>query len=748
MARRTVPFLVPALLTVVATALAGAEGGERGFRIESPGARLGPDGMVAVGGAVARLDGRMLLADAIRYDLAADAVWASGNVVYRMPGVRITAARLGARPRQHSGDAWEVEAVIQSKDRRMVVRAEHIEWRERTLVLHHVTAGFGHGGIIGFWMPRMTITLAEGWDEVRRTAKGSERGKGAPAAVVTQQAAAEAVDGIELLSPAVTLVHVPVMWLPWMYRDFSRDYPWSQVRFGESRRLGYFIRYWVGTDLPAFAGWKTSVEARGDLHSIAGGGAGARLAWSNDRWGTGDIWAYRQPAEHVRGGPGNKQELEVRQADFVDAEHRLPLLFGPGAGAAYGRFTALPDPDPTVPGWPADTTGLRWMSDYFPERLERRPPPQRGGTAAYGVGPGTLVVDTVRRPNDAIDMTERWHSVQAVVPPVQLLGPVHLAGQVWEEDLHRQNTDTSANRINWQSTAMASKWWGGFGADAQAGIKGLTYGDGVIAGVEQPQWQNRRQGVADGGVSVRLAESFGDGWKHIITPRLGLQLLGQGVGDALPVYAFGDPRDSLEEDKRFLTAGFSTSLAKGAPLFRAEFLTRWALRDQERWFTDAATGASGFSSHRLVDITGTAEGAPVRDVTLVAAFKYDARQALWERVNAGIGWNAARWTQPRYDITIVPATSATARTIEQGPGLALVANRYRFDGSLLMGPGGAAVDKWRLKLLRHMVDGDLQLGFEVIHDPVTGAVTDRRATIGFALGINEKLSTPSYGLSF
>jgi hypothetical protein len=748
MARPTAAH-VTTLILLAGSALQAAEPAAGRFRLLSSGARLGMDGAVTVsGGVVAQLDGHTLLADAIRYDVAQNAVWASGHVIYRMPGVRIAAARLGARPQARSGDAWEVEAVIQSKDRRLVVRAEHIEWRERTLVLHQVSAGFGHGGIIGFWMPRMTITLAEGWDQVRRSAQGSERGKGAPATTAAQQAAAETVDGIELLSPTVTLVHVPVMWLPWMYRDFSHDYPWSQVRFGESRRLGYFLRYWVGTDLPSLAGWKTSVEARGDLHSIAGGGAGARLAWSNNRWGTGDVWAYRQPAEHLRGGPGNKQELAVRQADFVDAEHRLPLLFGPGAGAAYGRFTALPDPDPTVAGWPADTTGLRWMSDYFPERLEHRPPPQRGGAAAYGIGPGTLVVDTMRRPNDAIDMTERWHSLQAVVPPVQLLGPVHLAGQVWEEDLHRQNADTSANRITWQSTILASKWWGGFGADAQAGLKGLTYGDGVIAGVDQPQWQSRRQGVADGGVSVRLAERFGDGWKHVITPRLGLQLLGQGVGDALPVYAFGDPRDSLEEDKRFLTAGFSTSLAKGAPLFRAEFLTRWALREQERRFTDAATGASGISDHRLVDITGTAEGAPIRDVTLVAAFKYDARQALWERVNAGLGWNAARWAQPRYDITIVPATSATARTIEQGPGLALVANRYRLDAAVLMGPGGAAVDKWRLKLLRHMVDGDLQLGFEVIHDPVSGAVTDRRATIGFALGINEKLSTPSYGLSF
>lgn len=749
MARPTAAALVPALLVVAGSALGAAEPGGERFRLLSSGASLGPDGAVVVsGGAIAQLDGRTLLADAIRYDVAQDAVWASGNVVYRMPGVRISAARLGARPKARSGDAWEVEAVIQHQERRLVVRAERIAWQGRSLVLHHVRAGFGHGGIIGFWMPRLTVTLTEGWEDLRRSAKGPERGKGAGAGELSQKAVGEVVDGIELLSPAATVMDVPVLWLPWLYRDFSRDYPWSQVRFGESRRLGTFVRYWIGTDLPAVGGVKTSLEARADLHSIAGGGGGARLAWSHDRWGAGEVWAYRQPAEHLRGGPGNKTELAVRQADFIDAEHRLPLLSGPGAGSAYGRFTALPDPDPAVAGWPADSTGLRWMSDYFPEQLEHRPPPQRGGAAAYTVGPGTLVVDTMRRPNDGIDMTERWHSVQMVVPPWQVLGPLHLAGQAWEEDLHRRSADTSANRITWQGTALASRWWGGFGADAQGGLKGLAYGDGVIAGKDQSQWSSRRQGVADAGVSVRLAERFGEGWKHVITPRLGVQLLGQGVGDVLPAYGFGDPRDSLEEDKRFLTAGFTTSLAKGAPLFRAEILSRWALREEERRFTDAATGATGISGHRLVDITGTAEGQPMRNVTVVGSFRYDARQALWERVNAGIGWNAAHWIQPRYDLTIVPATASTARTVEQGPGVALVANRYRFDGSLAMGPGGASVDKWRAKLLRHMVDGDLQLGFEVIRDPVTGAVTDRRATIGFALGLNERLSTPTYGLSF
>jgi hypothetical protein len=359
-----------------------------------------------------------------------------------------------------------------------------------------------------------------------------------------------------------------------------------------------------------------------------------------------------------------------------------------------------------------------------------------------------VVVDTMRRPNDQIEMTERWHSLQAVIPACQVAGPLHVAGQVWEEDLHRRYADTSANRLNWQGTAQAARWWGGFGADAQAGLKGLSYGNGIVAGSDQDAWDSRRQGIADAGVSVRLSERYGEKWKHVITPRLGVQLLGQGVGDALPAYGFADPRDALEEDKRFVTAGFTTSIAKGSPLFRAEFLSRWAMREEERIYTDPVTGQQGISDHRLVDITGTAEGTPIRDVTVVGSFRYDARQALWERVNAGIGWHAAEWIQPRYDITAIPATAASPRVIEQGPGCNLVANRYSLDGRMLMGPGGATVDKWQLKLIRRMVDGDLALGYEIIHDPVTGEVVDRRVTIGFALGVSDRISSPTYGMRF
>ena len=346
------------------------------------------------------------------------------------------------------------------------------------------------------------------------------------------------------------------------------------------------------------------------------------------------------PAEKIRGQVNKGAELATRKQDFYDAAHYAPLA-GPGSGLLMGRYVVTPDSDPVEPGGPPDANALRWMADYMPEELARRPYPSRTAAIAYGVPGGTFVVDTTRRHADDIDVTERWLGVQVISSPWRLLGPLHAGVDGWGEDLRRIQRDTSAQRLTGRSYLAASQWWNGWGADAEGGVRVLAYHDGVIKGVEQDQVDRRHQGYGDAGVSLRLTERYGD-WRHQIIPRVGVQLLGQGIGDTLPVYNFDDPRDELEEDQRYWTAGVTSQLDGNRPLFRAGVLTRWAMREQERYYVDV-NGVTQLSDNDLVDVTVTADGRPVEDLLLTCSALYDNRPERWERVNAGATYTPVRW---------------------------------------------------------------------------------------------------------
>jgi hypothetical protein len=714
--RRLVPLLL-ALGCVGAPAAAADLPFER-LRIESPGASLGPDGVVAVKGVVARLDGDLLIADHLRYDPANDDLWASGDVVLRRPGVRIAAKQLGAHPNRQTAEAFEVEATIELKDgRRLVATAKKAEINRHEIILRDVNAHLGHGGIIGFWTHRLRVILRDERDPERRDV-------------------AQAVEGIELISPAGTVTGVPVIWLPYIYRDFVLDYPWSRVVVGSAKRLGTFARYWVGTDLPAMGDWRTGIDGRADVASIAGGGGGLRAHWWHPTWGRGNAEFFTMPAEKIRGQVDKGAELATRKQDYYDVAHYAPLA-GPGSGLLMGRYVVTPDSDPVEPGGPQDANALRWMADYMPEELARRPYPTRTAAIAYGLPGGTIVVDTTRRHAEDIDATERWLGVQAISSPWQLVGPFHAGVEGWGEELHRIQRDTQAQRLTGQAYLAASQWWNGFGVDGEGGVRLLAYHDGVIAGVEQDQVDRRHQGYADAGVSVRLVERYGT-WRHQVIPRLGVQLLGQGLGEALPTYDFGDPRDRLDEDQRYWTAGVTSQLDGNRPLFRAGVLTRWAMREQERYYVDD-NGITRLSGSELVDVRLTADGRPVEELLLTCSALYDNRPEEWTSVNAGASWTPVRWGELRWGETYVAPTSTTGQVIQHVPGAGLDSGRYRLDGDLVMEPDGALVDTWRLRLLRRMVDGALTCGYEFIRDD-NGTIEDRRVTVGFQISGSGDLS--------
>lgn len=705
--------LVPVLITCCCASLSAADLDFKldGLRIESPGASLGLDGVVAVKGVVARLDGNLLIADHMRFNPADDDLWVSGDVVLRLPTARIATARLGAHPTKGTGEAWDAEVTLQlPHDKQAVVRAARVEISRSELILHDVDVGLGHGGIFGFSTARLRVLLRDPPDP-------------------TRSAPANHVRGIEMIRPTGTVVGVPVFWLPYAYRDFVLNYPWSRVVVGKSSRLGTFVRYWVGSDLPEMAQWKTGLGARADLHSIAGGGGGGWAHWYHPTWGRGDANYYHQPAEKLRSQNDAGVEIQTRPNDFWDVAHYTPL-HGPGTGLFAGRFVAAPPPDPAEPGALSDGNALRWMSDYMPEELSGRPYPTRSLAVAYGVPGGTIVVDTTRRHSDEIDTTERWFGLQAVSSPWQLIGPFHLGGDAWAEDLHRIQHDTSAQRLTGKAYLAGSQWWNGIGADGEGGMRLLSYDEGVINGVEQDGFQAAYQGYGDAGVSARMVNQYSN-WRHQIIPRVGVQILGKGLGDELPSYGFADPRDQFATDERYWTAGLTTQGDGGRPMFRAGVLTRWAMREKERQYVDNQ-GVQQLSSSDLVDVQVTADGHPTEDLLLTCQAIYDNRPQEWTRVNAGATWNPVRWNETRWGETYIPKTSTSAKVEQHQPGIGLIASRYRLDCDLVLTAGGAPVDTWRFRLGRTMVDGAFTIGYDFVRNP-DGAVDDRRILINFQL---------------
>ena len=706
------PLRALTLSVMTTAALAAAD--LRGFDIVGLN-QLDSDGVaLATAGVVARLGDRQALADAARYDLRQGDLWLTGQVVYRQPGVRIAAARLGLHlPPGHRdltdfsglrGDAWEVEARVETSRRSLRLRAARVEISGSAITFHDVDLDLGYGAAFGFAAPKVIVTL--------RQPKPGE----------PEAEARSHIEGVALVSPTGTLVGLPVLWFPYLYRDFSQRYPWTQVRGGHTRRLGTYGRFRIGSGLPQVAGWRTGLEARVDDHSRSGFGYGFRPYWAHDTFGTGDAESYRMPSESVRGGEGDGEELQEREARFFDAQHRVNL----GRGAVYGRYTSVPGGD--VPGTPPD---YRFMQDYLPERLENDPLPRRGATAAYGLAGVTATVDTERRIHPAQLDTERWFGVQAQLHPIELIGPLHAAAETWVEDLHQVHIGSDATRVNSRGWLGGGQWFAnGAGIDADAGIKELRYADGEIAGVDQDA-AARRAGFADAGLKLRFAETYSRG-THTFIPRVGIQLVGRGVGDDLPAYGFGDDRDEFEEDARYWVAGFDTALVSDRTLFHGSLTSRWAMREHDREYVE--DGEVRTSSQSLADITGTFDGRPVEAVKLTASFTYDARPRQWLEFNTDASWRIATWLALTEVSTLVPDDGSWSHT----PGASFYANRYRADTSVTLRPGGASIDGWLVQLTRRMVDGDLFLGFQHLRDEDGGA-SDERISIGFTLAGGKSL---------
>jgi len=687
-------------------------------RIEAPNLEFDTDGsVIAPRGFVAHMGDKVLIGDALRFHQKHDDLYATGKVVLVLPGVRLHAARLGLHPQAESGEAWEIEAFVEHAGRRIIITADHVRIDRTMLQFDGVRAIAGHGGLAGMSASSARVYLR---DKPAKDREGFER----------------QVEGIELIGPTVRAAGVPVFWLPYLYRDFYFDYPWTRYEGGKTRRMGYYVRAWLGTNLPEMFDWHSHIEARGDMYSQNGEGWGVHARWRNADYGKGQVTWFEVPNEIVKGGPDDLQGIVTRRASVLDAEQQLHA-FG---GALSARWVELPDADPPYPGDPAQPWDERFRSDYLRDDLEHRPFARRGVTATWGTSLGTMTLDTERRAHPDQPLTDRIWGVQVQVPRIQLVGPLHLGGSGWSESLENHLTDDAAVRTSFSGVASAMRWFGPFGIDLGGGVNGLTYQDAQLGGVDQDD-QLRVVPVATVGIRMRFVGDLGNNLSHVLTPRVGVELFQEGEGDVLSAWNFGDPRDRLDEDVHLLTTGFDTSIAGTRSLFRASAVARWALRERDRLYDDPLLGEQEANS-ALYDVIASIEGSPIATLTFSGTMAYDAQREAWRSLDIGTSWVATRWLLGRYTGTLIPETASNDDEWQHRPGMTFISNRYRFDGDVTFRPGGDAIDQWMAQLTRRMVDGDLSLTYELVRDE-DGSIYDRRFGVAFSLTLGGAPGVPT-----
>lgn len=694
--------------TLVALALAlAAPGSAEQWSFEGPGFHLDPqDGTAYLNrGFVGVLGDQRLIGDAVRYDMKRGLVWASGNVVFTRPGVRLAASRIGMRTNERTGRAWDVEATIETRGRTIRATAEEVVLEPTRIVLRRVRADLGHGGVLSYACPAIRIYLADGRDP--------DRGE-----------IGQYVDGVDVLSPTVKALGVPVLWLPYLYRDFAHDYPWSRVLLGSSRRTGQYVHFWLGSNLPVVGGWHTRVEARGDRNTRAGNGYGAEATWRHDDFGDGGIQWFQMPRERVSGGIDDRDVVDVRDARVLDAEHQLNL----GRGAAYARWTQLPGSEPLVPGQVPPAGGVydRFRADYLEEDLDHRPFARRGGALSWGGTLGTVVVDAWKNPRREWTQSERQLGLHAELAPVQVAGPVHARLSLWEEDLHRIHDDTSADRFRGEATLGGTQWLGGVGLDAAAGARALRYDRGRLLGSRIEGGDQRAVGIGSAGLRLRLAAE-GERWWHVLTPRVGVEATSDGRGDVLPAYGFGDRRDVLEEDRRYWVTGVETALTRGEQQLRLRAKARFAMRERDRLWINPVSGTAYRGDAALADVAATLEGES-GPLSVTATGTWDQRPRRLLELNGQASVTLSRRVSARHVVFLLPETNRVANE----PGMSFRADRYRVDAAVTLRPHGRPIDVWFLQLGREMVDGELTISYEY-HTNAQGDLYDQRVGFGFTL---------------
>jgi hypothetical protein len=730
-------------------ALAGGLAAGDAFTLEAPGAntRLGPGGVLYVAGSgfVWRKADWLVSGEALRLDQANDDLWAEGHVILVMPRIRLHVAKVGLHPERKSGEAWGVEAWIDAARpdagrpdaagpdaalpaRQMRIRAERVELADDRLSFHGVEADLGHGGAARLHCPILRIWLRE----EQRTDKSPDR-------------IARYVEGVAATRPYVTMAGVPVLWLPYLYRDYIIDYPWTHVEGGQNTRQGWWIRYRIGSNLPEAAGWRTRLVGRVERNARAGNGYGLEAYWKHKRLGRGSATWVELPKERVADPADEEQEGGVRRASAYDLEHHA-------AGerwSAAARWTRTPDADPSSTLPDGRSPDERFRADFLAQDLGQKPFARRGGVLTWRLPGMAVTVDAERRTNRDIDETERWLGLEAVLPRLVLAGPVGIEGSARIEDLHQQVRETEARRTTWDGKAVAAWWLGGVGFSAEAGGKGVRYDDGRFGGTVLDPVIERRLPYTNAAVRLRTAAHWDD-VQSTIEPRLGLQVVGRGEGDDRAPFDFLDGRDAPEEDVRFLVTGCDASVAGPQRGFTLGVQARWGLRQVDRELL-LPGGELAESRTALADVSASASGRPHPRLSLDLASVWDARPERWTSFDSNVRWRVHDRVRLTYDGSLVSGAVQEGYRIQHKPGVEVSANRYRLDAWVQAipdgpdSPGGRAIDIYGVQVHRRMVDGHLTFGYEIIYGD-DSHVSDRRISLGFSL-FTDRSGEPEGGSS-
>lgn len=724
MLRRLVPLLAAAL----------ASAGES-LVIEAPGAstQLGEGGVVTVAGQgfVARRGDMLLTGEALRWDQRGDDLWASGGIVLVMPVVRLHAERIGMHPEKRTGDAWGVEAWIKKGKVRLRVRAERVELRADRLTFHGVETDFGHGGALEMRCPTLNIYLRE----QERQDKGKDQ-------------IDRYVEGVEAIGPTIRAGGVPVLWFPYLYRDYILDYPWSTVEAGHTDRLGTYLRYRVGSNLPEMGGWRTRLEGRADRHTRAGNGFGLSAYWKNRTYGRGGASVYRMYRERVADPADQSQQGGERDVNQWDAEH---YVSGQGWAMA-GRYTVLPDADPSQTLPDGRSPDERFRADYAKKDLEEKPFARQGLSGAWILPWVGLTADAERRANDDLDETERLFGAEASIPRLSLAGPLAVQGRARAERLRQEVRDTEANRLAWDGRLAAVQWLGGFALDGDAGLRGVAWSDGRLAGQEIEGTQATTLPYADAGVRMRLVAGDPQGGHGVLSPRLGLSWLGRAQGEGNPGYDFRDSVDNPESDRRYVVTGLDGEAYAGQVAFSAELQARWGLRQDDREAVEV-DGTSRSSASGLADVTFKVRGSPHPDLEAVADGTWDARLARWTVFDVRGRYRLAEPVELLYNGAYVPPSATAGDSWLHRTGGAVYLSRYRLDlwGEVRPGAegesGGRSLDLWHVGFARRMVDGILDVSYENALDADQERI-DHRFAVGFVVGGDDHDAQQSLGRKF
>jgi hypothetical protein len=683
-------------------------------------------------GAVLSGPQQTILADAVRLQRRRDAwaLWAEGGIVLVQPGIHLRAATLGLGGAGRRPDQGRAEAVVlwaaAPQGRTVRAAAASAELSGERIVLREVDLDLGHGGLVSVRAETVVVHLRPLGPDGAPVPRARWRSwLPEPTDVLHER-----LDGVEIQRATIRAAGLPVLWLPWAWRDLTGDWPWTSYDGGSSRRLGWFVRALVGSDLPEVLGWRPRLVVGGDQTTAAGWGWTVRGRARGPAGQVDALW-HERPREEVRGGADQRDGLQQRRARLADLRlrHRLP------GGALAAQWTSVPGPDPVAPDGTV-ASAERFRADHARPDLDRLPLARRGVAAAWGLSWAEFGADTVRNPHASWRTPERWWRVDAVLPRIALAtladAVVTAEGAAAAQELRQPGADTRATYLDAVAGLAAVRWIGAWGVDTRLLGRGRSLSGIRLEGAIREDDPARVVADAEAGLSLRLVHRGGTDdtpvwWR--LTPRLGLEASSPGRGDRLPDLPLGVP--VFTDDARWLVTGARVARLGGDLAWRADLTARWAVRDRER-SARRPDGDRAEAPTALALLDAAADGNLGTRLAAGGVGRYDARLGAWTLLDAWAWWQAIDRVRLR-SAAHLDTAAVDGRRFAWGPGVRWDLARYRVDAAAELRPDGRWYDGWRLVLTRHMVDGDLTGSIAWDYGP-DGRLVDRRIGIGLSLG--------------